>query len=163
VQERVDMTGALTLSLIDRDGRVVWRAQRGNRIVKSGRRLVAELFAGGQSGAKPARVTHIGVGTGGAPATDDDVGLGEPRGDRKPISDVTFTDIEERDGQNTVKRTRVALTAVFDYEDANGRAPLQEAGIFTAVNEGVMYNRVVFEPVTKTKAFKLTLLWDVVF
>jgi hypothetical protein len=26
-----------------------------------------------------------------------------------------------------------------------------------------MYNRVVFQDVTKTDAFKLTLLWDIVF
>ena len=50
-----------------------------------------------------------------------------------------------------------------DFGDANGTAPLREAGIFTAETNGVMYNRVVFDPVTKTNAFKLTLLWDIVF
>jgi hypothetical protein len=40
---------------------------------------------------------------------------------------------------------------------------LREAGIFTAVSGGVMYNRVVFDAVTKTNAFKLTLLWDITF
>ena len=41
--------------------------------------------------------------------------------------------------------------------------PLREAGVFNAATGGVMYNRVVFQDVTKTDAFKLTLLWDIVF
>ena len=61
-------------------------------------------------------------------------------------------------------RIRVSLQAVFDFNEANDPAvPLREAAIFTAAAGGVMYNRVVFEPVTKTDAFKLTLLWDVIF
>ena len=52
---------------------------------------------------------------------------------------------------------------MFDFGDANGAEPFREAGIFTAENGGVMYNRVVFDAVTKTDAFKLTLLWDIVF
>ena len=63
-----------------------------------------------------------------------------------------------------VKRTRLTLTAVFDFGEANDPAtPLSEAAIFTAATAGVMYNRVVFAPVTKTNAFKLTLFWDIVF
>jgi hypothetical protein len=65
--------------------------------------------------------------------------------------------------EGDVKRIRVGLTASFDFGEANGPEPLQEAGLFNAAADGVMYNRVVFEPVTKTDAFKLTLLWEVVF
>ena len=63
-----------------------------------------------------------------------------------------------------IQRAHLSLTAVFDFNEANDPAiPLTEAGIFTAATGGVMYNRVVFAPVTKTNAFKLTLFWDIVF
>ena len=76
---------------------------------------------------------------------------------------MDYSEISEGTGPDEVKRVRARLTAVFDFGDANGTEPLREAGIYTAENGGVMYNRVVFEPVTKTDAFKLTLLWDIVF
>jgi hypothetical protein len=52
---------------------------------------------------------------------------------------------------------------VFDFGEANGPEPLREAAIFTAAADGTMYNRVVFDPVTKADTFKLTLIWDIVF
>jgi hypothetical protein len=61
-------------------------------------------------------------------------------------------------------RLRVTLQTVFDFAEANDPSvPLREAGIFTAETGGVMYNRVVFEPVTKTNAFRLTLFWEIIF
>ena len=58
---------------------------------------------------------------------------------------------------------RANIRAVFDFAEANGVDPLREAGVFTALTDGVMYNRVIFDPVTKTGAFQLTLLWDITF
>jgi hypothetical protein len=62
-----------------------------------------------------------------------------------------------------VLRVRASVKAVFDFNEANGTAPLREAAIFTAAAGGVMYNRVVFDAVTKTNAFQLTMLWDITF
>jgi hypothetical protein len=62
-----------------------------------------------------------------------------------------------------VKRIRVSLQCVFDFGEANGADPLREAGIFTAASAGTIYNRVVFDPVTKANTFKLTLIWDILF
>ena len=89
------------------------------------------------------------------------------RGGRKPFTEVTYTDFDEPvpgGGGAVVRRVRASVTAVFDFGEANDTTtPLREAGIFNAATGGVMYNRVVFEPVTKTNSFKLTLLWDIVF
>lgn len=163
MQETIDMHGALTLKLSNRNGDVVHEAHYRNRIVTSGRSLVAQLFAGVASGVPPGRVTHMGVGTEAKTPNDSDTGLVAERSPRKAISSVDYSEVSEGSGANEVKRVRARLTAVFDFGDANGTAPLREAGIFTAGAQGVMYNRVVFEPVTKTDAFKLTLLWDIVF
>ena len=165
MRETTEMRGAVTFELTDAAGNVVHRQERCNRIVKSGRRLVAQLFGGVTSGTPPSPVTHVGVGTDGTAATDDNTQLGGQRGGRNPITQITYTDFEEKPpgSTETVKRTRASLTAVFDFSEANGPDPIREAGVFTAAGGGVMYNRVTLEPVTKTNAFKLTVLWDVVF
>ena len=54
------------------------------------------------------------------------------------------------------------LTALLDFGAANDPAvPLREAGLFNDAN--VLYSRVVFQPVTKTDTFQLTLIWEIVF
>jgi hypothetical protein len=164
MNEHIDMEGRLRLTLTDRDGRVMAERVHQNRIVKTGRRLVAELFAGVTGGTPPSRVTHMAVGTGAAAAADDQTGLGAERAPRKPITEVIFAEFDEVAGPVTTRRVKATLKAVFDFNEANDlTVPLREAGIFTAASAGVMYNRVVFEPVTKTNAFQLTMLWDITF
>jgi hypothetical protein len=105
----------------------------------------------------------MAVGEDGTVPADGDTGLRAQRDDRKPIGEVTYEEFDEPVEGGSVRRIRAKLTAEFDFDEANGDEPLQEAGVFNDVEGGVMYNRVVFEPVTKTEAFKLTLLWDIVF
>jgi hypothetical protein len=183
MNESNNMRGSLTLQITDREGRVVRERQYHNRIVKTGRELVAKLFAGVSGGAPPTRVTHMAVGTNATAPADNQTALLAERAPRKEIqaADVVYTEFEElvagtvqateatQPGGATnrvaasVRRVRVSLKAVFDFNEANGPEPLREAGIFTAATGGVMYNRVTFDPVTKTNAFKLTLLWDITF
>lgn len=166
MDESMNMRGSLRLQITDGEGRVVAERQYHNRIVKSGRELVAKLFAGVSAGAPPTRVTHMAVGTNSTPPADNQTALGAERAPRKEIqaADVTYTEFEEPvAGGGTVRRVRASLKAVFDFNEANGTDALREAGIFNAATGGVMYNRVVFDAVTKTTAFKLTLLWDITF
>ena len=164
MHESNDMRGRLTLRLTDRDGRLVDEQGPHNRIVKSGRTLVAQLFAGVSGGTPPAQVTHMAVGSDATEASDDQTALKAERAPRKAISEVTYADFDEIAKGVTTRRVRATLKAIFDFADANDPAvPLREAAIFTDAVAGIMYNRVVFEPVTKTSAFKLTLLWDVTF
>jgi hypothetical protein len=163
MEEQLEMRGALTVQLTDRAGAMVYQARFKNRIVTSGRALVAQMFAGVSGGVPPGRVTHMAVGTDATLPADADNGLKAERPPRKAIGEVDYSEISEGAAGSELKRVRARLTAVFDFGDANGATPLREAGIFTAEAGGVMYNRVVFEPVTKTDAFKLTLLWDVTF
>jgi hypothetical protein len=163
MRENLDIRGAVTVELADHGGAVVVRQHRSNQIVLTGRRLVAQLFGGVASGTPPGKVTHVAVGTNGSPTTDGDTALKAERG-RNPITNVAYTDFDDKPaGGPTVRRTRVSLTAVFDFGQANGTDPLLEAALFTADKAGVMYNRVTLDAVTKTSAFKLTVLWDIVF
>jgi hypothetical protein len=159
MQETNDMRGRLTLRLIDRAGEIVAERSYHNRIVKSGRLLVAQMFGGVADGSALNTISHIAVGTGGDKPDDRQTALIKERSPRRPIDKPAYSDLAERD----VQRVKVSLTATFDYNDANGPEQLQEAALFNAESGGVMYNRVTFEPVTKSNAFKLTLLWEVVF
>ncbi|HNB44622.1 MAG TPA: hypothetical protein PLL72_10525 [Burkholderiaceae bacterium] len=165
MQEHHDLKGRLTLLLHDDAGRLVHTQQPRNRIVLSGRSLVARLFAGISGGTPPTQVTHMALGSDATPAADGQTALLAERAPRRAISEVSYLDFDEPDGGGgSTRRVRATLKAVFDFADANDPAvPLREAAIFTDATAGVMYNRVVFEPVTKTNAFKLTLLWDVTF
>jgi len=154
--ERNEMHGALTLCMTNREGRVVHETSHRNRIVTTGRDLVAKLFGAQVPGVPPAAVTHMALGTDGTDPTDADTALRAEIAPRKPVK-VEYSRIAE----GGVERVRARLTSVFDSGEANG--PLREAGIFTAATGGVMYNRVKFDTVTKTADFKLTLIWDVVF
>lgn len=159
MNEVMDMRGSVTMLLTDRAGAVVCERRQHNRIVKTGRDLVAKLFAGAPGQSQPTRVTHMAVGTDGADPTDDQTALLRERPPRKAIEEVSYAEFNDQG----VKRVRVTLKAVFDFEEANGSDPLREAAVFNAVSGGVMYNRVTFKDVTKTNAFKLTLLWDITF
>lgn len=158
MQETMDMQGRLRLLGEDRAGRIVVDRTHANRIVKSGRQLAAQLFAG-VVGTPPSKVSHMAVGTGAEAATDDQTALLAER-DRNAVSAPVYTEVIDGTG---IKRIKVSLQTVFDFGEANGAAPLREAGIFTAETGGTMYNRVVFDPVTKADTFKLTLIWDIVF
>jgi len=163
MQEEMGMRGALTLRLTDRGGLLLAERRYQNRIVLSGRQLVAQLFGGAPDGRALGRITHIAVGTGGDRAADRQEKLVAERGPRRPVDPPAYSELTEGTGESALLRVKVSLVATFDYGEANGSQPLQEAGLFNAPSEGVMYNRVTFEPVTKTDAFKLTLIWEVIF
>lgn len=163
MQEQLDMQGRLKLRLMDSTGQIINERRQKNRIVTSGRRLVAQLFGGiNASGVAP--VTHMAVGTDAAATEDTQPSLGNERF-RKPINRIAETDYEEFvDPATDVRRVRVQLSTELDFDEANGSEALREAAILSISNEqSIMYNRVVFAPVTKTDAFQLTLLWEIVF
>jgi len=158
MHEIMDMQGRLRLLVTDRQERILVDRSHANRIVRSGRQLAAQLFADVE-GTPPSKVSHMAVGTGADAATDEQAALVGERA-RNPVGAPVYTEIIDSLG---VKRIKVSLQSVFDFAEANGAAPLREAGIFTAATDGTMYNRVVFDPVTKADTFKLTLIWDIVF
>ena len=162
IHEQNDMRGRMTLRMIDKNGLVVVEQHNKNRIVRTGRLLVAQLFGGVSAGTPPTQVSHIAVGTNGDTATDGQTALGAERA-RTAVTEVLYNDFEETTPEGPVQRVRVRLSAEFDFGEANGPDPLREAGILTADAGGTMYNRVVFQPVTKSNTFQLSLLWEIIF
>ena len=158
MHETMNMQGRVRVIGEARDGTILFDRSHANRIVQAGRRLVAQLFAG-VTGTPPGIVTHMGVGTGGAAPSDGDTQLVAERA-RNAVTAPVYSAIVDPGG---VQRIKVTLQTVFDFGEANGTEPLREAAIFTAAAGGTMYNRVVFDAVTKANTFKLTLIWDIVF
>ena len=159
MRERMDMAGRLTLVLRDRAGRVALERTNRNRIVTSGRQLVADMFAGHTTGPPRNPVSAIAVGTGNTPPQDTDTVLVAQRGSPKAFSKVDSGAFTDPQG---IGRVRVQLTTQLDFGEANDpSAPLREAGLLNP--DGVLYSRVVFSDVTKTDTFQLTLIWEIVF
>ena len=163
MRESFDMHGRMTLRLTDPNGVIVHEQQQRNRIVRTGRLMVAQMFAGVQSGVTPTKITHIGIGTDGAAPADSQTTLLAERAPRKPVSAPVYTDFTETTGGQPVERVRVQVSAEYDFGEGNGADPLREAAIFTAETAGTMYNRVTFDPVVKSSAFKLSLFWEILF
>lgn len=155
IHEEIDMKGRLTLRLQNREGIVVQELAADNDIVMTGRDLVAKLF----SKVTIDPISHIAVGTGATPVN--------AASDQKLVTELfrkAITPIDPAKDIRPVKqKVRVVVSTELDFAEGNGA--LTEAAIFNGANaaSSVMYNRVVFPPVSKTSDFKLTLVWEILF
>lgn len=161
------MQGRLHIQRFDRQGHLIETVAADNAIVFSGRHLVAQMFFNKDID----RIGFLAVGTGDqAVDPDEDVKLQEEVF-RKPLKDFNINqDLQEEKLEdspaNNQRRSRLNLSADLDFsEPGNEPYVLREAGLFNQKtrNEGIMYNRVVFPAITKTKDFKLTLVWEIIF
>ncbi|GBC61345.1 hypothetical protein DENIS_2305 [Desulfonema ishimotonii] len=156
------MTGKVRILLTDGMGTVLQERQVRNMIVNSGRKLMADLFAGTSAG-DPVR--YMGIGTGDAATTAGMTGLASEIShltpDQSPRTLVDAQITEPAEG------AIITVTAAFNGEDFiaddAGELSLQEAGLFTEDAEGTMYNRVTFDPIPLRRGYEITLIWDVTF
>jgi hypothetical protein len=156
--ESIELKGQLRLSLTDRDGNTVLTQTAHNKVVTSGRDLVAKLFSNVEN---TATVGFVAVGTGDKEVSESDAALATQLGDRKALGNFDVNKDLSTVGSGDNARRKITRTVELDFAEANGE--LREAGLFTAATGGVMYNRVVFPTVTKTSSFKLTLVWEIQF
>jgi hypothetical protein len=154
LHEDLNIAGRLRLQLREPGGALLEERTARNSIATSGRDLVARLFNYKLADGPLERVTRIGVGTGDRPFNAQDTGLADLKG----FVEITGVeqDVVEKDG---VQRQRLRLTGELLEKQFN--FPLREAGLFTS--EKVMYNRVVFDTISKTEQFRLTLVWEILF
>lgn len=143
------MAGTLSLTLHDRDGRVLARRRVDNLVTDAGRNLVAGLFAGKRIGSLKA---FLVVGTGDAPPNPADTALAQQ------VDSVDVTD-----PHISVAGARVTLSERLLEREAT--QALREAGIALSIGGGprVLYNRVVFDVVNKAPNMQMTLTWSVDF
>ena len=155
VSEDLDIKGRLTLQKRNADDEILAEIAVNNTIVLTGRDLVARLFIN-QPGIRT--ISHVAVGTDNAVTTGDDKQL-KAECFRKEIGIIKPDEVVT----TNQGRRKVTISVDLELGEANSTKPLTEAGLFNAQQGGVMYNRVIFSPISKTNQFKLTLIWEIIF
>ncbi len=158
LNDHIDMKGRLRMQFRNRQGEMVRELAANNAIVLNGRDMVSRMFLGPLFAPNP--ISHLAVGTGALAVTADDTTLGTEVFRTTIVTPDPTTDLSIV-GTGEDRRKKLVITAELDFDDAN--FPLTEAGLFNAALGGDMYNRVKFDVVTKTNAFKLTLIWEITF
>lgn len=154
-REDLNIAGRLTLRKITLDGVLVDETQAHNDITLAGRSLVARLFNKDSAAVNTSRVSKIGVGRSQNKFDPKSTALGDKVGET-PISRIETSEVVDASG-----RPRVLLRLVGELGENDCNDALCEAALFT--DDNVMYNRVSFDTVTKSRQFKLTLVWEIMF
>jgi hypothetical protein len=151
------MRATLHLTLRDRDGRLVAVRDERNSVMRTGARLVADLFQG-----QGVAINRMGVGTDDTPESSDFTT------EQLTVTGLTGpTDVEipatafrtEIDQPHRLVKVRVHAT----LPESSAVGTVREAGLLAvSQDETVLYNRVTFAPVTKAD-HELTLFWEVAF
>src|SRR5262245_39456630 len=147
--------GKLRLS-IHASGRLLARRRARNMVLRSGAGLIARLFTGA---ANSAPVNHIRVGFAREAGSVDLAALTPPdppvaiEALQSPISPQDFTVVADQPGA-----IKVVVNALFkptvELDDVS------EAGLMAG---DVLYNQVVFEPVTLRPGQDVTFFWEIDF
>jgi hypothetical protein len=168
------MHGHLVLRLCAADGTLVAERRAHNAVLQNGGALVARLFAGQLAGG----ITHMGVGTNDTPESDkfstgalaNPDGTGALTGGTEVA--ITPDQISVQPPDEASRTVKVRIRGTLPASAAIGT--IREAGLISrAVAPGtppdappptpVLYNRVVFAPLTKRNDHDLTLFWEVTF
>lgn len=164
MREAFSPTGRLTIRLVDpRSGKVTLEQRAQNLVTLAGRRVLADLFRGLTDVRPPAPVRIIVGGAEGVIPTAptlDDTALQHSH----TILDATF---ETSQAQSVDGTTRIVtiLTATLEADPVGSDLTLTEAGVQLNPDGSspVLYNRVVFGPITKPAELQMTLSWEVIF
>jgi hypothetical protein len=150
------MRGKLVMIVRDADGTVAAERSARNVVLRQGASIVAKLFAGTAEGSP---ITRVQVGFGRESATPETTTLTPPSVAAAP--EALRTDIPKEafsivsDGPNSVV---VAVSAVF--KPSVQLDDVSEAGLMAG---DLLYNQVVFEPVTLRTGQDVTFFWEVDF
>ena len=164
LSDKLDLTGKLIIQKINIQHKTIDECEIKNSITLNGRELVAKLFSSETNQqVKPVNYVAVGKGSKEFVATDNQLA---DEVYRQPIQEIHLQRIDPDSDE-----PRVKLILTVDLEADNEKVndvPLTEAGLFSAESDvsgesDVMYNRVQFPPVNKTKDFKLTLIWEIIF
>jgi hypothetical protein len=155
----------MELTLTTTTGELVASRRATNSVMRGGAELVARLFAGAGSA-----ITHMGVGTSDAPDDDafETIALkNNADGGTDPLEGDTEAAIPAEAFTLTTDPTRrVVLVRVRTTLPPGGAVgTVREAGLLAHPDgeDPVLYNRVIFAPVTKGDDHELTLFWEVSF
>jgi hypothetical protein len=158
------MQGKVRILLLDAQGATLAERHSKNSVMRGGGELIAKLFAGQGSA-----ITHMAVGTSEA-ATPDDFSLAalqnEAIGETPALTGPTDVELPAEafviaaDAEKRLVTVKIRGT----LPNASAVGTIREAGLLSKSEAGtVLYNRVIFAPLTKGNDHELTLFWEVSF
>ena len=148
------MRAFLRLELRRTDGGLITAREAHNSVLRSGAGLLANMFAMKSTG-----ITHMAVGSGDAPESQDFATTALTNATEVTISPDAFQ-IDPPDPVKRVVRVRVQGTVPA----ALNLGTVREAGLVAHNGDTAsLYNRVVFAPIDKAADHELTLFWEVGF
>jgi hypothetical protein len=159
VQERHGISGRLSILVRSPGGE--WREVRSihNLITRSGKEFLAKVFTGALQG----HVLHVAVGGGDddkAP-TAEDTKLKHPHDQVRAAFDGP--ELRSVDGEDrVVVKVAANLPSLKNAETQI----LSEAGIVVVVPgqpDAVLYNRVKFDPISRSGSLEMKLTWEIMF
>ena len=156
ISTKHDIEGKLIIQKYDVKGNLIDEQVTCNSITTLGRKLVGDLFKFNIIGAEEDKIKRIAM-----------IHLGKS----KKAFKANQTAMQDYVGKTKIKTVeyistgddRVRLRIIGDLDTGNCNDTLQEAGLFTADDPPIMYNRVTFDTITKSEEFKLTLIWELTF
>jgi hypothetical protein len=146
INDKLKMTGDVSLVLKGPDGQVKESREIKNLVVNAGLAYVISRMVG----TAKAVMSHMALGAGTTAAAAGDTDLGSMLGSREALDSTTIS------GSNNEK---VIYVASFEAGDATGA--VTEAGIFNASSSGDMLCRTVFAVVNKGANDSLTVTWTI--
>lgn len=164
MRETSSPTGRLTLRLVDpRSGKVTLEQRVNNLVTLAGRQLLANLLRG-STDVRPPTPIQIVVG-GSLGVTPPAPALADTALHAQVLAiDAEIEPWQQQDVEGTLRIVTV-LTGTLAADPGGDDLTLTEAGV-QLTPEGsapVLYNRVVFLPITKTAGLQMTLAWEVIF
>lgn len=153
LKSNMNIEGRLRILKYTLNGTLVAETENHNSITVEGRRLVANLFMN-KSGENITSISHMKLGRSKDPFNANDTNLKDPIETK-----IEFKNKDTVSGEVVGDRVMVRYIGEIEKDQCNDA--LKEAGLFT--DEGVMYNRVTFDQITKSEQFKLTLIWEITF
>ena len=146
VNDKLKMTGDVSLVLRGADGQVKETREIKNLVVNAGLAYVISRMVG----TAKAVMSHMALGSGTTAAAAGNTDMESILGSREALDSTTIS------GSNNEK---VVYVASFEAGDATGA--VTEAGIFNASSSGDMLCRTVFAVVNKGANDSLTVTWTI--
>jgi hypothetical protein len=144
INEKLKLSGELSIVLKDKDGNVKDNRQVKNLVVDSGLAFIISRMAGTDKGV----MSHMALGAGTTAAAATQTDLVSMLGAREALDTTTILG---------TKNEKVQYVCSFEAGDATGA--VTEAGIFNASSAGDMLCRTVFDVVNKAADDTMTVTW----
>jgi len=142
INDKLDITGKVSLRLYDKDGALKEKRDIENLVVTAGKGFISNRMVG----ASPAVMSHMALGSGATAPALGNTALESLLGTREIL-----------DASSNPASGVVIYSSSFEAGDATGA--VTEAGIFNAASGGTMLCRTTFSTVNKSASDTLAVSW----